>query len=61
MVDDEIRALIMSNVDSNTIKKRAITKGMLTLRDDGTRKVFSGETSIAEVLRVTQDDLLSFD
>ena len=61
VVDDEIRALIMANVDSNTIKKRAITKGMLTLRDDGTRKVFSGETSISEVLRVTQDDLLSFD
>ena len=61
VVDDEIRGLIMGNVDSNTIKKRAIKKGMLTLRDDGTRKVFAGETSIAEVLRVTQDDLLSFD
>lgn len=61
VVDDEIRALIMANVDSNTIKKKAITKGMMTLRDDGTRKVFAGDTSIAEVLRVTQDDLLSFD
>lgn len=61
LVDDEIRGLIMANVDSNSIKKRAIIKGMKTLRDDGTRKVFSGETSISEVLRVTQDDLLSFD
>jgi general secretion pathway protein E len=60
-VDDEIRALIMANVDSNTIKKKAIIKGMKTLRDDGTRKVLLGETTIAEVLRVTQDDLLSFD
>ena len=51
----------MANVDSNSIKKRAITKGMKTLRDDGTRKVLSGETSISEVLRVTQDDMLSFD
>jgi len=60
-VDDEIRGLIMANVDSNTIKKRAILKGMMTLRDDGTRKIFAGETSISEILRVTQDDLLSFD
>ena len=60
-VDDEIRGLIMANVDSNTIKKRAIIKGMMTLRDDGTRKVFAGDTSISEILRVTQDDLLSFD
>jgi general secretion pathway protein E len=60
-VDDEIRGLIMANVDSNTIKKRAIIKGMMTLRDDGTRKVFAGDTSLSEILRVTQDDLLSFD
>jgi general secretion pathway protein E len=61
LVDDEIRSLIMANVDSNSIKKRAITKGMYTLRDDGTRKIFNGETSISEILRVTQDDMLSFD
>jgi general secretion pathway protein E len=35
VVDDEIRQLIMDNIDSNSIKKRAIAKGMLTLRDDG--------------------------
>jgi general secretion pathway protein E len=60
-VDDEIRALVMANVDSSTIKKKAIIKGMKTLRDDGTRRIFTGETSISEVLRVTQDDMLSFD
>ena len=61
VVDDEIRQLIMENVDSNSIKKRAIQKGMLTLRDDGARKVMRGETSIAEILRVTQDDMLALD
>lgn len=60
-VDDDIRPLIMDNVDSGTIKKVAIGKGMLTLRDDGTRKVMDGETSIAEVLRVTQDDMLNLE
>jgi general secretion pathway protein E len=51
----------MQNVDSGRIKKKAIIRGMKTLRDDGTRKVLLGETSMAEILRVTQDDLLSFD
>ncbi len=59
IIDDEMRALIMQNVDSGTIKKTAIKqKGMKTLRDDGARRVMMGETSIEEVLRVTQDDLL---
>jgi general secretion pathway protein E len=61
VVDDDIRQLIMDNVDSNTIKKRAIAKGMLTLRDDGARKVMRGDTSIAEILRVTQDDMLGLE
>ncbi len=61
VVDDEIRQLIMENTDSTTIKKRAIGKGMLTLRDDGARKVMLGETSIAEILRVTQDDMLGLE
>ena len=61
IVDDEIRQLIMDNLDSNTIKKRAINKGMATLRDDGARRVMMGDTSIAEILRVTQDDMLALD
>lgn len=61
VVDDEIRGLIMQNVASGQIKKAAIKKGMRTLRDDGARKVMLGETSIAEVMRVTQDDLLDLE
>jgi general secretion pathway protein E len=61
VVDDEIRGLIMDNVDSASIKKRAIKKGMTTLRDDGARKVLLGDTSIAEVMRVSQDDLLDLE
>ena len=33
------------------------SKGMLTLLDDGARKVALGETTIAEVLSVTQEDI----
>ncbi len=55
-IDDDIRGLILSGVDSATIKKRAVEKGMLTLRDDGVRKALAGTTTLAEVLRVTQED-----
>jgi len=37
----------MKNVDSNTIKKKAMQKGMKTLREDGALKVLAGETTIA--------------
>ena len=56
MPTDEIRQLILQNVDSNSIKKRAMTQGMRTLREDGARKVLAGVTSSAEVLRVTAED-----
>jgi general secretion pathway protein E len=57
LVDDDIRQLVLKNVDSSTIKRAAVNQGMLTLLDDGARKVAMGETTIAEVLSVTQEDL----
>jgi general secretion pathway protein E len=58
LVDDEIRQLILKNVDSNTIKKHAMSKGMVALREHGAIKVARGTTSAAEVLRVVQDDVV---
>jgi general secretion pathway protein E len=57
VVDDDIRQQVLKNVDSNTIKKTASQKGMETLLADGARKVAAGETTVAEVLSVTQEDL----
>jgi general secretion pathway protein E len=57
LVDDSIRQLALKNVDSSTIKKAAISHGMRTLLDDGARKIAMGETTIAEVLSITQEDL----
>jgi len=57
VVDDDVRQLVLKNVDSTTIKKTAIQKGMATLLYDGAVKVASGETTVAEVLSVTQEDL----
>ncbi len=56
-MDDDIRQLVLKNVDSNSIKKVGVSKGMRTLLDDGARKIAAGETTIAEVLSVTQEDL----
>lgn len=61
VIDDDIRNLILSGVDSGTIKKKAVSKGMLTLRDDGIRLVLEGKTTIEEVLRVTQEDQVEVD
>ncbi|HEY8211774.1 MAG TPA: type II secretion system ATPase GspE [Myxococcaceae bacterium] len=57
VVDDDVRQLVLKNVDSSTIKKTAIHKGMATLLSDGAHKVARGESTVAEVLSVTQEDL----
>jgi len=56
LLDDEIRNMILSKVDSGRIKALAISKGMMTLREDGARRVTAGLTTTEEVLRVTQED-----
>ncbi len=57
MVDDEVRRLIIKNVDAGTIKKYATRKaGMKTLLQDGVRKVVEGKTTPEEVLRVAKDE-----
>jgi len=56
LVDDDIRGMVSRNIDSKTIKKMAMSKGMHTLRYDGARKVVQGVTSVAEVLRATEEE-----
>lgn len=58
VVDDEIRALVMKNADAATIRRAATARGMNTLREDGADKVVEGVTTLEEVLRVTQEDLV---
>jgi len=55
-VDEAIRKLIIARTPAEQIKAQAISAGMRTLRDDGWRKVREGTTTVAEVLRVTQDE-----
>ena len=55
-IDDIIKDQVMSRVNSTVIKRDSIERGCRTLRMDGARKVVSGVTTPAEVLRVTQLD-----
>jgi general secretion pathway protein E/type IV pilus assembly protein PilB len=57
VIDDEARKLIYDRVPSNTLRTRAREMGMRTLREDGTRKVLSGQTTADEVIRATTGDV----
>jgi type II secretion system protein E len=54
LVSEAIRPLIMNRSSATAIAQRAMEAGMRTLRNDGWIKVKAGETTIEEVLRVTQ-------
>jgi type II secretory ATPase GspE/PulE/Tfp pilus assembly ATPase PilB-like protein len=43
-------------MDSNSIRLSAIKRGFSTLRMDGARKVFMGQTSVEEVILASHDD-----
>ncbi len=54
IVNESIRPFILNRAPATTIAQKAIEQGMRTLRTDGWTKVRNGETTIDEVLRVTQ-------
>ena len=59
MIDEAVRALILKNADSNTIKKAAVaTQGMALLREDGVKKAARGLTTLEEVMRVTEENVV---
>ena len=55
IVDEGIRELIHNGHGEQAIEKY-IRQNTPSIRDDGCRKVLSGETSLEEVLRVTRED-----
>ena len=57
-MDDEVRTLVMQRADAAALRRLATGRGMPTLRDDGASKVREGVTTVEEILRVTQDDVL---
>jgi len=55
IIDDIIREMILKRESLVKIREYAHNKGMKTLREDGIEKVFKGEISLEEVLRVTPE------
>ncbi len=56
LVTEPLRKLIMQKKDGGELKQCAISEGMETLRHDGWRRVAHGDSTIEEVVRVTQTD-----
>jgi len=52
-ITDPVRELINERAPTVTLKQKAIELGMVTLRQDGLRSIFAGDTTIEEVLRYT--------
>jgi type IV pilus assembly protein PilB len=52
LVTEEIERLIVERGSSEDMKKMAVAQGMMTLREDGLRKVGQGHTSLEEIFRV---------
>ena len=52
-ITDPLRELINERAPTVTIKQKAIELGMVTLRQDGLRSIFAGDTTVEEVLKYT--------
>lgn len=53
VVSDAIRELINHRAPTLAIKQKALEQGMRSLRDDGLRAIFDGNSTIEEVLKYT--------
>jgi len=52
-ITDPLRDLINQRAPSVVLRQKAIELGMITLRQDGLRCIYEGETTIEEVLKYT--------
>ncbi len=56
-IDETVRELLLQDKDAATIKQAAMRRGMQSLRAAGIAKALQGETSLEEILRVTQEEV----
>ena len=52
-ITDAIRTLINERAPTVVIRQKAVELGMVTLREDGLRSIFDGDTTIEEVVKYT--------
>jgi type IV pilus assembly protein PilB len=53
IVSEPIRALINERAPTVVLRQKAVELGMVTLREDGLRGIFEGDTTIEEVVKYT--------
>jgi len=53
VITDPVRGMINERAPTVVIRQKAVELGMVTLREDGMRSIFDGETTIEEVLKYT--------
>ena len=53
VMTDALRNLVNERAPTVVVRQKAVELGMVTLRDDGLRGIFDGETTIEEVLKYT--------
>ncbi len=58
-MDDSIRNLITRGIDSKMIQDQAIQQGMVTMRMFGAQQVLKGVTSVAEIVRQTDEQAVA--
>jgi len=58
IMTEEMTSLILEKAAAHKLRQAALRQGTRTLREDGWLKVAKGMTSISEVLRVTQEELI---
>ncbi len=54
-LNEEIRDLVMKDMDASVLTEAARRRGMRSLREDGWLKIERGVTTVEEVIRVTQE------
>jgi general secretion pathway protein E/type IV pilus assembly protein PilB len=57
LTGDSIREMCVERANASKIRQQALKEGMITLRQDGWRKVLLGKTTMDEVARVTAGDI----
>jgi len=52
-ISESVRSLINERAPTVVIRQKAVEEGMITLREDGLRSIFNGDSSIEEVMKYT--------
>ena len=53
VISDPLRTLINERAPTLVVRQKAMELGMVTLREDGLRSIYDGDTTVEEVLKYT--------